>query len=309
MMRRDRNAFTLVELLVVIGIIAVLIGVLLPALSKAREQSRAVACSSNLRQWGLAFTMYADSNKGIIPIDGQDGETAATKLTGPDGRGWSSGALWFNALPPMMKLPTYDQMQLDSATSPLPSFGSSSVWICPSADRPTGPVPTGEPTPDNYYRMYGDRVDNAGAIVTAAEPRNVYISYCYNSKALPGGGVRANIVKMKPSHEAILLSERRMASGEVTAADDTFYQTQSGQANRLTTRTLNRMKGDWQRFTTRHRKGGNLLFADGHVAWFAMRDVITATVTFAAAPLPAATNADFDKPGQYQWNPFGPSGR
>src|SRR5687768_16267178 len=62
-----RGAFTLVELLVVIGIIAVLVRVLLPTLGRAREQAKSTQCLSNMRQLGLAFVMYANDNKGLLP--------------------------------------------------------------------------------------------------------------------------------------------------------------------------------------------------------------------------------------------------
>ena len=66
-MARARKGFTLVELLVVIGIIAVLIGILLPTLSRAREQAKATQCLSNLRQLGMGLQLYQNDNKDFYP--------------------------------------------------------------------------------------------------------------------------------------------------------------------------------------------------------------------------------------------------
>src|SRR3954471_21283572 len=67
---RPRNAFTLVELLVVIGIIAVLISILLPTLGKVRRQANTLQCSSNMRQVATALIMYINDNKGRFPAAG-----------------------------------------------------------------------------------------------------------------------------------------------------------------------------------------------------------------------------------------------
>src|SRR5256884_2537253 len=65
------GGFTLIELLVVIAIIAILAALLLPALSKAKEQGRSVTCKSNMRQITLAMIMYADDNSDYVPWPGE----------------------------------------------------------------------------------------------------------------------------------------------------------------------------------------------------------------------------------------------
>ncbi|MHC4679048.1 MAG: type II secretion system protein [Planctomycetota bacterium] len=63
-MAARRRAFTLIELLVVISIIALLLAILMPALSEVKKQARTVSCQARLRQWGLALKFYADDNNG-----------------------------------------------------------------------------------------------------------------------------------------------------------------------------------------------------------------------------------------------------
>jgi prepilin-type N-terminal cleavage/methylation domain-containing protein len=72
-MSRQR-AFTLIELLVVIAIIALLMSILMPALQRVKRQARIVGCQSNLRQWGLIFSLYMDDHNGSFLYGDSSGE-------------------------------------------------------------------------------------------------------------------------------------------------------------------------------------------------------------------------------------------
>jgi prepilin-type N-terminal cleavage/methylation domain-containing protein/prepilin-type processing-associated H-X9-DG protein len=114
-----RPAFTLVELLVVIGLIAILIGLLIPAVSMARQNSGQVICAANLRQWALAVNLYAQQYDDYLPRRGQ-GVQPVFNITRPTD--------WFNALPPMMKMTAYQDLVAAGQT---PHAGDGGLWICP----------------------------------------------------------------------------------------------------------------------------------------------------------------------------------
>jgi prepilin-type N-terminal cleavage/methylation domain-containing protein len=85
---RRKTAFTLVELLVVIGIISILIAMLLPALNKARQMATQTACLSNLKQIGNAVSMYESENRGYIPFGFVVGSAYFSGYGGPENPKW-----------------------------------------------------------------------------------------------------------------------------------------------------------------------------------------------------------------------------
>jgi prepilin-type N-terminal cleavage/methylation domain-containing protein len=102
------QGFTLIELLVVIAIIALLMGILMPTLQRARKSARGVTCQASLRQWGLVMKLYADDNDGYFVKGG----------TGVD---------WFGTLRPW-----YGQQEMtycpEAKRAPVPSDGTTKMF-------------------------------------------------------------------------------------------------------------------------------------------------------------------------------------
>jgi prepilin-type N-terminal cleavage/methylation domain-containing protein/prepilin-type processing-associated H-X9-DG protein len=135
MRTRKKRAFTLVELLVVISIIALLLSVLMPALSKAKKQAKATVCMSTLHQWGAVFLAYTTANNGSFHP------------------GWGDVA------------PDYDLVRRSHWMDCLkPYYQDEKMALCPSATNPDirlgrygtwGPEADTEWYPTGFYGSYG----------------------------------------------------------------------------------------------------------------------------------------------------------
>ena len=127
-----RGGFTLVELLVVIGIIALLISILMPALTRARESAKGLQCLSNLRQWGLIHMNYANANKGyLLSVSAIKANTTSAI---------PANLYWYNTEAPLPlgneTNPQHDGNSYQGLTRPLYPYGLTpdSKILCPAEE-------------------------------------------------------------------------------------------------------------------------------------------------------------------------------
>ena len=141
--RRTSEAFTLIELLVVIAIIGILAGMLLPALSKARARATAAQCLSNLRQWGLAATMYFDDADQYIPLDEYDTCGGCDEPSWTDVISTNSASCWYNVLPRYVQKPGMASLHTFSGFDFL--YRTKNIMECPAVNWAGMPSPTLRP--------------------------------------------------------------------------------------------------------------------------------------------------------------------
>ena len=275
--RKNRFGFTLVELLVVIGIIAVLVGILLPALNKARRAAATVQCQSNMKQIANAMLMYVNANKGRLP------PSAVPPLTDV----WTNGWWWPNELVRQKYINSaganvYPQAGMTPAQK---QFGRNNVFRCPegvSEDDSVGAVAADYPTAtaNNGYSISNDTqcaTDGLGVPSWYMVNSRVYNGvgnmklpagkqaspFCWfnsttTSAILQESGAQRSMGIVRKASELIMLVE---------ASNTNFYdQTGSTSTPQLFMRRLGARHG--KKTADGRNAWTNFAFFDGHVGSF-----------------------------------------
>lgn len=186
---RHASAFTLIELLIVIAIIALIISILVPALSRSREVARRTICASNLRQFGIAMLNYAQDFESWLPCKGKPGNPTAkpAELVPEQPRPTSEYGPNFAGIvrDVIERRHTRGTAGVDGQAAPPQYLPDPKIMLCPSdrlnnppGDIPNSPawLPDGDLWPTQAVLRFEDLPRTARAEATAGKS---YISYIY----------------------------------------------------------------------------------------------------------------------------------
>lgn len=203
-----RSGFTLVELLVVIGIIALLIGILLPSLSRARESANALKCAANLRSVGQGFSIYLSANKGTFPLAYVYQVDAANGA--PDVGGGTAAQPTFGYV-------HWSWFIYGDGTTPIEAF------TCPSFGNEGGHPPT-NPRPED--RLPGQNYDPAFNQASQRWDRQVRrLAYTVN-EAVIGRNKVNELVERSPSAAQSYAHNVYVKASEIKRASSTILATE-----------------------------------------------------------------------------------